>query len=784
VDAICTIIAKSQLAQARVLATSLRAVHSDLPFYVLLADQVDGFFDPAREAFQVIELDRLAIPDSAWLRFSLTAEQHLEAVKPYFFSHLLVERGVRRLLYLGPDIFVLARLDSIYRLLDKASVVLVADALVAADDGWRGMALGNEGLPDQVYSPDVIALAESQGSLRLLESWQEYERLGGLGVDGREPMKRPWLELAPALFKGVHILRDPAAYITWWQLGRRRIGMRGGRLHVDGRPAILMNFRGLDHDWPDPLGRQHPGRYLEKLPLALIRLYQRYIALLYEAGYETCRRWPYAFDRFEDGTVVAGELRRIAASLANELRLRLKHPFGSSDGEENLRGWLMEKADDDPGTGEPPVPRVWHRVYQLRPDLRAVFPDLFGRHRRGFCGWVVCHGRHEYDLHAFVPPDFDACVDPPPRDLPFGVNLWGHLTSEKGVGEVGRSVGRALEAAGVPCALTDVRDSGSSNVVRLEGPLRDDWPYALNVVALNGDATPSLLRRYGDRWRRGRRNIAAWVWELEEPPHDWLRWTALYDEIWVPSSFVARVFAPVSACPVTVVPHCLDPEPRALTALHRTSLGLPQDAYVFLFICDFHSFAERKNPLGLIRAFRMAFSDQRDVFLLVKTSRARSDPLAYGALLEASRSHNVCIVDCVLSPEATQRLYQLADCYVSLHRTEGFGLTMAEAMMWGKPVIATAYGGHRDFVTQENAYLVPYKLVEIQRTFGPYRKGAAWAEPDLEAAASLMRHVYLHRDEAAARGERGRRDVLSLLHPSAIGERVKQRLLAIAAGGE
>jgi glycosyltransferase involved in cell wall biosynthesis len=128
-------------------------------------------------------------------------------------------------------------------------------------------------------------------------------------------------------------------------------------------------------------------------------------------------------------------------------------------------------------------------------------------------------------------------------------------------------------------------------------------------------------------------------------------------------------------------------------------------------------------------------------------------------------------------------LYYLCDCYVSLHRSEGFGLTPAEAMCAGKPVIATAYGGNVDFMTSENSYLAKYKLIEIDRDYHPYLKGFVWADPDLDHAAELMRHVYENREEAKNIGRKAREDVLRLLHPRIVGDLIKQRLLTALLKG-
>jgi glycosyltransferase involved in cell wall biosynthesis len=146
----------------------------------------------------------------------------------------------------------------------------------------------------------------------------------------------------------------------------------------------------------------------------------------------------------------------------------------------------------------------------------------------------------------------------------------------------------------------------------------------------------------------------------------------------------------------------------------------------------------------------------------------------------ASKRTNVQIMDTVVSRDEVHALYHLCDCYVSLHRSEGFGFTPAEAMSAGKPVIATGYGGNVDFMTPDNSYIVKHKLIEIDRDHGPYRRGWIWADPDLDHAAQLMRRVYENREEARAIGRKAREDVRRLLRPRVVGDLIRRRLLRIA----
>ena len=192
----------------------------------------------------------------------------------------------------------------------------------------------------------------------------------------------------------------------------------------------------------------------------------------------------------------------------------------------------------------------------------------------------------------------------------------------------------------------------------------------------------------------------------------------------------------------------------------RAALGLP-DGFVFLLVYDFNSVIARKNPEGLLDAFLRAFPDAAEgARLVLKSINAEPHPDAHDRLRLAAAEHpHVHLLDYYASAEEKNGMIAAADCYASLHRSEGFGITMAEAMLLGKPVVATAYSGNLDFMRPENAYLVDYELTPIGPGHDPYPPEAQWAEPDLDHAARLLREVFEDREEAARRGETARADI-------------------------
>ncbi|NJR75124.1 MAG: glycosyltransferase, partial [Scytonema sp. CRU_2_7] len=346
---------------------------------------------------------------------------------------------------------------------------------------------------------------------------------------------------------------------------------------------------------------------------------------------------------------------------------------------------------------------------------------------------------------------------------------------EFGLGEGVRATIRALEAVDIPFVLNNCTFHTSHR--KLDSTytnFSNENPYPINIIQVNADMINTFISSVKPEYFENKYNIGYWVWELPDFPQECLRAFNLFDEIWTPSSYSVEAIAPVSPIPVIKVMHSIS-LPQPITS--KQELGLPEHKFIFLFIFDFYSIFERKNPIAIIEAFQKAFGKNDEVLLVLKFSNAKHFPEKHKQLKDLAKGfNNIKLIDKYLLKCELNALIYNCDCYVSLHRSEGFGLTIAEAMFYGKPVIATDYSGNRDFMNISNSFPVKSSFMSLTEDYAHYKKGSTWAEPDIDHAAYLMGHVYKNYEEAKQIGAKASEDIKSWLSPKVIGQKMKNRL--------
>ncbi len=765
---ICTIIAKNYLAQARVLARSFARHNPGGSCTVLVIDEHEGFIDPAAEPFELVTPAQIGCPEFEEMAIRYDVLELSTAVKPWLLAHLLERGDAPAITYLDPDIEVhgsLARLDE---LAASHGVVLTPHNTVPLpDDGERPNQL--DILLAGVYNLGYVSLGAGEETAQLLRWWRDrlltdcrVDPLSGYFVDQR------WFDLAPGLVSDCVLMREPQYNVAYWNLHSRVLEQISGGYVVDGQPLAFFHYSGFAPEQPRTLSR-HQSRIEIAPGSALESICREYAAALDAEGYGEASSWPYSFHTLPSGAKFTRRLRRLY-EVALERGEVSSSPF-SADGDSAFTSWLEE-----PAPGAPPgVNRLLAALYGERNDLQAAFPDVAGADHAAFLAWAVDVGVVEEPALGMLAAPAVAAVEPrtpaapaaPPStaDLPrayegpaWGVNVVGYFRSELGTGEAARQVVSALDEGGVPLLPIHGRTippNRQGHAFTYLAP--DDAWFPVNLICMNADVLGEFAVQAGESFFAGRYSIGMWFWEVEAFPAAFHQAFDHIDELWLPTDHIVSALTPAATVPVAKV--TLPVEMPTVMPASRSELELPE-GFMYLFSFDHHSVFERKNPLAVIEAYKRAFDGHEGAVLVVKSINGDRAPEDHRRLLEAAGGRgDIHIIDGYLEPSRKDMLVATCDCYVSLHRAEGFGLTMAEAMYLGKPVIATGYSGNLDFMTDENSYLVDQTPVRIGGGAPPYPADGTWAEPDVEHAARLMREVFDDRARSKEIGERGLQDI-------------------------
>jgi len=336
------------------------------------------------------------------------------------------------------------------------------------------------------------------------------------------------------------------------------------------------------------------------------------------------------------------------------------------------------------------------------------------------------------------------------------------------MGEHSRSVFKALQAAGADVRMVDIYGpEPSADQVLINSYAEYLSPMlgnGINIFCINADEVNQAFSVLKDRNLKApkSRNIIYPAWELSRYPDEWGRILDDFDEAWAPSRFIAEALKTATSLPVIHMPLACEIRERGLVS--RRHFGLPDSAYCFFFAFDFLSYLERKNPYAVLNAFESAL-DMRpdtDVRLVIKLNNTHRKTVDF----DRFKSHfskfrdRIILIDGTLSDLEMKALVWLCDCFVSLHRSEGFGRGISEAMTLGKPTIATNYSGNLDFCSDETSFLVPCTLVKVGPGQYPHWQDQIWADADVKVAAQHMVNLMDNPALGWQKGSRARQKMM------------------------
>jgi glycosyltransferase involved in cell wall biosynthesis len=445
------------------------------------------------------------------------------------------------------------------------------------------------------------------------------------------------------------------------------------------------------------------------------------------------------------------------------------------------RQWLKQSVNITPNLA---LPRFVSQTLNLSPEFQQRFDLNSVEGRQQINQWSQRAQEQGQTWSWLKSIQQNSSAKPSISDLAFGVNLYGFAFGELGIGEDLRMAVAACESAGIPYRVMNIE--AGKDLRQADNALKHhvsravaEAPYAINVFCLPGfDTVARVFLQRGDQLFRNHYNIGWWPWELSVWPAAWNQAFSLMDEIWAGSDFARQMYANSTSLPVQLMPLPVSVD-RGVTR-PRSFFNLPTNQFLYLFVFDFNSHLARKNPMAVIESFSLAFSKHdSSVGLVLKVMNAKGDNPNWQAFLNrCQQDSRIHLVQETLDREDVLALIECCDAYVSLHRCEGFGRTLAEAMCYGKPVIGTNYSGNIDFMPKAISYPVNYRLTPISA--GEYHfvtdsDQAVWAEADVEHAAKQMQQA--RQDAKKAGYAQSVKDYAkSQFSPNRIGQLMLKRL--------
>lgn len=774
--AIVTICSGNYFPYARVLFSSLKKYHPEASLFLCLADTPQPETElklPEVEVILAESLDLLNFNDFA---FRYDIMEFNKALKPFVMQWLIEVKGFEEVLYLDPDIELFAPITPVFdAFAEGANFVLTPHITEPAE---------LKGFPDDVgimnagvYNLGFIGVKNSFDAISFLHWWGRRLRFGCLNQQERRILfNRNFVDFLPAFHDRVTILRDRTLNVAYWNLDRRELTKHRDSWLVEGKPLRFFNFSGVDVRQPRRLS-QHTTRFNGNLSPVLQEIVTHYIDCLVQSGYGVKLAPSYGYGKFNSGIAIADIIRRCYREKSEPW---LDNPF------ESFLDYLNRPAIEALHSSPWLVTNLMYYIWSQRLDNRRAFNLQEESDRLNYCKWFIFNAAVEYKLDSyFIIPVVENIGQHYSKqisvtDIGKDVCVVGYLKAQTGVGHAGRMVASSLKEAGVKTqgynVTLDVMAPQTSTAV--DELLTSKIAAPIQIYNINADRLGFVCNRLKGKTNNNAYKINMPFWELSRFPSAWIKNYRGINEVWAASRFIQAAIQTVLHLPVIWLPPAVTLAqfvPRS-----RSYFKLPEDTFLFHYNFDFSSFATRKNPQAAIAAYRLAFRNQQTTVPTALAIKTRGyDPKGKGLarLKELTADEpDIYLLNREMTYDETLALMNCCDCYVSLHRSEGFGYTPAEAMLLEKPVIATDYSGTKDFIDRDTGFPVQSGLIPVGENEYPFWQNQTWAEPELDRAAWLMRKIIADETTTKAIARRGKEKILQDYSLQATGRRLKKRL--------
>lgn len=715
--AIFTICSNNYMPFAHVLLESVRRHHPEAALFLCLADRLAKTPNFYCRDWTVIEAHDLPIPDFQSFAFRYDIMEFNTALKPFMFLYLLMERGFSAVIYFDPDIEVFAPLTGVFAALQAGASFFFTPHLNAPSEDRQepnDLMIMRAG----AYNLGFLGVSQSEETTELLGWWARRLRYQCINAQAQGIfVDQKFMDLIPSFAKNVVISHDTTLNVAYWNLAQRELAQIGDGWTIDGAPLTFFHFSGFNPDVPDRLSK-HDHRFVGDLAPPLSALMERYAKRLQASGYGIFPGALYAYGQFASGNAIHPVIRTM---------FRDWQPVWAGDPFQDYEAFLHEPW--------PEAVQAPHgvKVTNFMRFLQGIVPRLEGLNLRmpadaeQLIRWFINDAADTLALdQALIAPVAERLGEERPAvgaisSLPDGCEIEVTVTAPLRIigkaTEIGRLTFDALLASGL---AVEMRDGGVPSVMD-EAPVR--------IICLSADEMAAILPS-GVSEHRDVFRILVPVGENTRFPEAAVQALALVDEVWAPSRFIQAALAGRTDRPVIHMP--LAVELDLVAPLPKGAFGLPEGRFIFLSFFDGRPSLDRTDPRIAIRAFRKAFPRHGKACLVLASDGGPLAPEQRRVLEEAiDGDADIRLVDWQLTQGDVLSLIASCDAMLSLHRSEGLGLSIARAMLLHRPVIASRYAANGEFVTGQTGYPVDYRLV-------PAADGSCWAEVDTAHTAWTM----------------------------------------------
>ena len=772
--AIVTICSGNYFPYARILLSSLQTHHPEASLFLCLADKQVGVELKIPEV-EIIPADRLNIPDFADFAFRYDIMEFNTAVKPFVMQWLIEDRGFEEVVYLDPDIELFAPMNPVFEAFDKgADFVLTPHITEPAELNY----------PDDVvvmkagiYNLGFIGIKNSPDGINFLHWWGRRLRFQCINQQDKGIfVDQKFVDLLPAFHDNVAILRDRTLNVAYWNLNQRELTKSDSSWLVDGQQLCFFHFSGIDVKQPQRLSKHTPC-FNGDLKPELQEIVIQYIAKLQKFDFGAEVYPGYSYGKFNNGIAISNVMRRCYRDLKDTW---WDDPFATFI--DYLNQPTTESLHNSPWL----VTNLMYYIWLQREDLQKAFDLQQHGDRFNYGNWFIESAAAEYQIDSyFITPVVENINQHYSRQiavtgLPNDVCVVGYLKAETGVGQAGRMVAQSLHSGEINTKGYNVTLNvmARQSETEIDSLLSETINSPIQIYNINADQLGLVRKHIKRKTKDAAYKINMPFWELSNFPSAWIDNYSGINEIWAASRFIQATFQRNLPIPVLLMPPAVSL--GQFQSLSRSYFKLPEKTFLFHYNFDFSSFATRKNPQAAIKAYRLAFRNYNtsvNTALVIKTRGYDPEGKALAQLKEYTDNEpDIYVINQELTYDETLALMNCCDCYISLHRSEGFGYTPAEAMLLEKPVIATNYSGTKDFINQDTGFPVSYKLIPVKENEYPFWQNQRWAEPDINHAAWLMIKIIADEAQTKTIAKQGKNKILTDYSVERIGNLYRQRL--------